>query len=334
MSKEIIYARKLYDQELGYRKGQPKKAGRYFFISKECIAYFPPLSTLIKNDHILIKIIPPDSQKIVLSNYVYHNDKITDNKSHGRDEYRLYLNSETDTERNFFKPGDIAVLYRYAVENESIYKIFYFPVSQKDNHYKRLEAMIEESRIKGGHALIEASKIPFIRLPSRIDLEDRVIPKEVMEDVLSEPLEPLPAEVMENEFLFTRTIRENNFRELLLFFYDYRCAVTGSAMRYKNLINLQAAHIIPDEHGGPPHPKNGLPLSRDLHWAFDIGFFTVDDQYEINVHEKVKDIQIMREINNRKIILPQDNRAWPSIHSLKWHRDNVFGIFTSKTLEP
>lgn len=327
MSKEILYARKLYDQELGYRKGKPKKAGRYFFISKDCIAYFPPLSTLVKNDYVLIKIVPPHSQNAVLSNYIYHNDKITDKKPYGRDEYRLYLNSDTDPGRNFFRSGDIVVLYRYNIETESVYKIFHFPITKKDSHYRKIDQLIAESKIKGGHALIEAAQVPFITLPKRIGLEKRIIPQEVMDDILSEPLQPLPPEVMEDEFIFTRMIRENNFRDLVLFFYDYKCAVAGSVMRYKNLVNLEAAHIIPDTHGGPPHPKNGLSLSKDFHWAFDKGFFTIDEKYKVIIHNKVKSIPVLSEINGKNIFLPEDSRARPSKFALDWHRKHVFGIF-------
>lgn len=338
MAERILYARKLYDQELGYRKGKPKQAGRYFFVSKQAISYFPPLSSKIRNDHLLINLIPPGSNKLVLSKYVYHNDKIVDKKPGGRDEFRIYLNSESDPDGDFFRPGDIVVLERYQAKGELFYRTHYFPVSKKGKEYDQIEQMIKQSKIRGGHALIPASKLPFIKLQRYPSLE-RVVPKDVAEDELKEPVEeelkaiqlqPLPMEVMMEEFKFTSIIRENAFRDLLLYFYDNKCAITGSVIKYGNLINLQAAHIIPDLYGGPAHPKNGIPLSRDLHWAFDEGFFTIDKDYTIIVHEKVLEVPTLKVIHGKKINLPADKRAWPSPYSLEWHMNNVFGIFTQK----
>ena len=43
---------------------------------------------------------------------------------------------------------------------------------------------------------------------------------------------------------------------------------------------MEAAHIKPKSHGGLYLPNNGMALCRDLHWAFDKGFFTIDDDYD------------------------------------------------------
>jgi hypothetical protein len=39
----------------------------------------------------------------------------------------------------------------------------------------------------------------------------------------------------------------------------------------------------------------------------------------------------MQEIDGRRILLPEDKRAWPSLEAIKWHSDRVFGIFSSKS---
>ena len=44
-------------------------------------------------------------------------------------------------------------------------------------------------------------------------------------------------------------------------------------------MNVQAAHLWPDSWLGPLRPSNGILLSLDLHWAFDIGQFTIDNDY-------------------------------------------------------
>lgn len=339
MKEKILYARKLYEQELGYRKGKPKKAGRYFYISKQAISYFPPLSSRIRNDSVLVNVIPPGSGSTVLTHYIYHNDKIVDQKPGGRDEFRLYLNSGNDPDRDFFKPGDIVVLEKYQETGELIYRMHYFPVSEKGDMYDQIDRMIEESNIPRGHALIPANKLPFIELEYYPPWKEKVVPPEVAEVELKQPVEetlksielqPLPIEVMAQEFKFTSVIREHAFRDLLLYFYDNKCAITGSFIKYGNLINLEAAHIIPDLYGGPSHPKNGIPLSRDLHWAFDQGFFTVNPDYIVQAHENVLNVPLLKQIHEKKMFLPRDERAWPSPYSLKWHMKNVFGIFSQK----
>lgn len=331
MPEHMLYARKLYDQELGYRKGVPKKAGRYFYVSKDAIGFFPPLSTSVKNDHVIVNLIPPFTEKIVLTDYVYHNDKIVDQKPGGRNEFRLYLNSENDPGGDFFKPGDVVLLDGYKADGEIVYKVYHFPLSKKGAKYAAIDQFIRKSDMRGLHALIPAAKMPFIKPEGPTLRHVKVIPVEVAEEVLKEPLQPLPTEILQAEFEFTNIIRENVFRDLLLYFYDYQCAVTGTVIRYKDLMNLQAAHIIPEQYGGPTHPRNGLPLSRDLHWAFDMGFFTLSESYEVIVHKNVADNPSMQEIDGRRILLPEDKRAWPSLEAIKWHSDRVFGIFSSKS---
>lgn len=335
MAETKLYARKLYEHELGYRRGKPGGAGRYFFVSKKCISYFPPLSEHIRNDHVLVGIVPPNSDKPVLTNYVYHNDKIVDSNPVGRNEFRLYLNSRNDPGRNYFKPEDIVVIARMKLGNEeTVYRILHFPAARKGSEYQVIEELIKKSRIGGGHALLLLDQVPFIDLAQQIVSIEKIIPDEVADEVLREKvlteritLEPLPPEVMTEEFKFTRMIRENSFRDLLLYFYDYKCAVTCTAIRYKGLLNIQAAHIIPDKYGGPAHPRNGIPMSRDIHWAFDKGLFTLKENYEIIVHEEVRHDPSLATISGKKIILPEDTRAHPSLHSIGWHRENVYGLF-------
>lgn len=328
MAAEDVYIRKLNAQELGFRKGEPKKAGRYIYVSKEYLSFFPPLSTVIRNDHVIIDLIPPTLNHVVLTNFVYHNDKIVDNKPNGRDEFRVYLNEASDPGRNYFQPDDIIVIYRFETESSKVvYRVYYFPAARKGEEYGLLEKLLKDKGIHESHALLPISDIPFLKVNRNIDGSIVVVPEEVKEAVLEEEVSLIPEEEMKKEFEFTSLIRESAFRDLLLYFYDFRCAVTGTIIRYDSLNNLEAAHIIPDELRGPAHPKNGLPLSRDMHWAFDKGFFTVNDTYEIIVHEKVRDSEILSKVHGKKIILPEDSRARPSSFSLNWHKDNIFGIF-------
>jgi predicted restriction endonuclease len=226
-------------------------------------------------------------------------------------------------------PDDIIVIYKIIIENGSIaYQIYLFPEKLKSEQYRKLESVLEKKGTYGSHALISLSDISFINLDVHIDTSRVFIPDEVKEAVLSEEeVQLIPKEELSKEFEFTNFIRETAFRDLLLYFYDFKCAITGTVIRYGNLLNLEAAHIIPAELKGPAHPRNGIPLNRDMHWAFDKGLFTIDDSYIVKVHEKARSNKLLLDIDGKKIFLPEDSRARPSNFSLKWHRENTFGVF-------
>jgi len=80
--------------------------------------------------------------------------------------------------------------------------------------------------------------------------------------------------------------RENAFKEVVIGQYDHKCAVTGVKYHLENLTEAQAAHIISKSVKGSDDPRNGIALSRTAHWAFDVGMFTISDQYEVVVNPK------------------------------------------------
>ena len=224
------------------------------------------------------------------------------------------------------------VIYKkIASQDDIFYKVYHFPAEGSGAEYTRIDDLLyrhSTGRADGSHALVPISELEFIR-PDDLCIEgERIIPEVVQNVALDAPCELIPEDQMREEFIFTRHIREGSFRELVTFFYEYKCAVTETVINYKELYNLEAAHIIPDSHRGPSHPKNGLALNRDMHWAFDKGFFTISDDYKVVVHEKVKSLPILSSIQGKKLYLPRDERARPSLLSLDYHRRNIFGIFT------
>ena len=44
---------------------------------------------------------------------------------------------------------------------------------------------------------------------------------------------------------------------------------------------MEAAHIRPVAQNGPDTVRNGLALSRTVHWMFDRGLISVDDDYRL-----------------------------------------------------
>lgn len=327
-----IYGKILNAQELGYRNSKPRQAGRYIYISKMLIGFFPPLSDSIKNDHVILNIIPDDSPSVVFTNFVYHNDKVSENNPNGRDEYRLYLNEGNDPEGEYYEPGDIVLLQNVVTEGSVLYKLNKISKKGNSSKYKQVEDLIEKySEVPGTKtALIPQGKLAFLKLQDsvKIDTSKTILTEDIKETVFAEPI--ILSTPQENEF--TRRVRNTSFRDFVLLFYDYKCAITGkkNIIEYENLVNLEAAHIHAFAHNGSDNPANGLPLTRDLHWAFDNGFITITGEYKVMVHEKAENSELLQGINGRNLLLPEDYRSLPNLESIKWHNKNVFGSFIRK----
>ena len=86
------------------------------------------------------------------------------------------------------------------------------------------------------------------------------------------------------------------------------------------------AHIRPDVFDGPFRPDNGILLSRDIHWAFDYGAFSINDDFTIEVHQNAQG-SLLQQFNGKKINLPEQEELKPSLDYIKFHREKVFGSF-------
>jgi hypothetical protein len=324
------YIKKLGRNELGIKSDGGIARGRFIYVTKSYGQFFPFLSTTVKNDNVLIPIIPQFTDAKIYTTFVYHNDKFSVTGG-TRDEFRLYLNKELDPNRDYFHPEDIVVFER--VETDSIIPVYFlFKFSPTDDYYNVLETIIEESAIKGRHAFID---IALNFLPSTVSSDETpvIIPREVLNEVKIQQEEILFADnkqsTEENEIEEVRGAKlfgPDSFRDFVLMAYDYNCAVTGKAISYKNLNNLEAAHIKPKAHLGTFLPCNGIALSRDMHWAFDKGFITISDEFKIIVHDKMKHT-ILKDIDGQRINVPFDMFFQPEKKFLKYHRENIFGLF-------
>ncbi|TKI71015.1 hypothetical protein FCU45_01100 [Sulfurimonas crateris] len=338
MQFDKVYIHKCYENELGYRKGVPKKAGRFLFIGKNITNFFPHLSKLELNDSVLLDIIDMNNN-IVSCSYVYHNSKTaTPEVKKTRDEYRLYIPTEIDTDRNLFQPDDIIAFTKYTIDNRVYFKLNLFTVSENTFHYRELNTFLLNAKtgVKNiNHLLIDLELVDFLHTPIDVNVKT-IIPDETIKimfdtqkhlfDNLEETAEHRK-EVPSDE---TGLIKSNNFRDIVLFAYMGKCAVTGKSISYELLSNLEAAHIMPQAHNGPDAVPNGMALCRDLHWAFDKGFFTIkniDDDYIVNVHEKVKQNEVLKDIDGKVIFKPSDPRFRLHHNALEYHQKHIFGTF-------
>ena len=99
---------------------------------------------------------------------------------------------------------------------------------------------------------------------------------------------------------------------------------------------VQAAHIVPHSSKGKDDIWNGLALCRLHHWAFDVGWFSISNDFTIQVSEKITSLpedfgkmgsyDFLRAFSNKasKILLPKQKEIYTHQNAIRWHRENVF----------
>jgi hypothetical protein len=115
-----------------------------------------------------------------------------------------------------------------------------------------------------------------------------------------------------------------SFRLAVLEPYGQQCAITTE----HSLPVIDAAHIRPGAAGGAHAVQNGLPLRRDLHRLFDLGYVTVRPDLRFAVSRELRDDyangRVYHELDGRQIQLPADPAAQPDPEVLAWHEATVY----------
>jgi len=122
-----------------------------------------------------------------------------------------------------------------------------------------------------------------------------------------------------------RPLRDAAFRRAVLRAYDSHCAFTDlKVVNGMQRVEVDAAHIRPvgDNHRGSDSIRNGLALSKTVHWLFDRGIIAVSDDYEIlespgRLPDKLK--PLFRE--DGLIRRSERVNERPSPLNLRYHRD-------------
>jgi putative restriction endonuclease len=123
-----------------------------------------------------------------------------------------------------------------------------------------------------------------------------------------------------------RIARSNVFRSIVLDAYDNSCAVTGrSIVSPRGSHGLDAAHIVPLALKGRNDVRNGLALSKELHWAFDVGLFGFIHR-KVVVPNSVKNIernQFLRDLIGKELRPTRRLNSTASDDALSWHCENI-----------
>lgn len=134
------------------------------------------------------------------------------------------------------------------------------------------------------------------------------------------------------------SIRKRGFRQAVIEAYHFKCAVCGLKINSpkRTIWEVEAAHIVPHSSKGKDDILNGLSLCHLHHWAFDVGWFSLYDDYTITVSPEAENLrdefgklgnfEFIKSLTQSvfKISLPNHENIYPHLNSIKWHRENIF----------
>ncbi len=127
--------------------------------------------------------------------------------------------------------------------------------------------------------------------------------------------------------LVSRPVRDRAFRKTVLDAYDSRCALTGlKLINGGGRAEVEAAHIRSVAAHGPDSVANGLALSGTIHWMFDRGLVSLEDDLQILISRHVNDRDSVSALLNRSGFARETKRPADRPHPLflAWHRQHCF----------
>lgn len=151
-------------------------------------------------------------------------------------------------------------------------------------------------------------------------------PKEDYQKQILELKQKLNEEEYEEEIF----VRGGLFKKTIPKIYNYTCCISGMRVETtKNIQMIDACHIVPFSLSNDDTISNGISLSPNLHRAFDRGLITINNEYIVRVSPIVKDnnsIWSISQFEGTEITLPNEEKFFPSLESLKWHNKEVYII--------
>jgi putative restriction endonuclease len=138
--------------------------------------------------------------------------------------------------------------------------------------------------------------------------------EEGVEEPLTEPLERGRS---------SRLVRSAAFKRKVRSAYDDACAICGSERRSPTgNPEIEAAHIYPKSEGGRDIVSNGIGLCKLHHWAFDVGWLAISDDYEVIMgqSDEIATPNEISEFKGQMVNLPTDESAVPAERFLREHR--------------
>lgn len=120
--------------------------------------------------------------------------------------------------------------------------------------------------------------------------------------------------------------REARFRIRVVGAYEYTCALTSyrcTTITAGSIVDAAHIHQFSDSRNNAV--DNGIALSKNAHWLFDQGLWSLSDDYRVIIAtgcftESGDGCKLLYELAGSKIRLPKDSSCWPNPIHLAWHR--------------
>jgi putative restriction endonuclease len=154
--------------------------------------------------------------------------------------------------------------------------------------------------------------------------ENAILSAGLLQELGEEEQEPLKRPIIER--IVSRPFREAAFAGAVKSAYSETCAMTGlKIINGGGRSEVQAAHIRAVAADGPDSIRNGLALSGTVHWMFDRGLVSVDDDRTILVARDRVPNTVQRLLNpSGKLSVPDRQELRPNPRFMKFHREVVF----------
>ncbi len=124
--------------------------------------------------------------------------------------------------------------------------------------------------------------------------------------------------------------RDVRFRLVVVAAYSFTCCLTRHRLTTITRGSMvDAAHIHQFADSRNNDPRNGIALSKNAHWMFDQGLWTITDEYTIEVArqqfaEEHPHGKALGAFDGETLLLPTDRNLWPHPAYLAWHRKKKF----------
>lgn len=126
------------------------------------------------------------------------------------------------------------------------------------------------------------------------------------------------------------TARDARFRIQVVSTYMFTCALTGYTLTtVANSSIVDAAHIHERRDSLNDDPRNGLALSKNAHWMFDEGLWSMTNDLKIIVAETTfrdwsPDGFSLRNYQGRPLFFQRSCSLRPDVKYIAWHRQHRF----------
>ncbi len=126
------------------------------------------------------------------------------------------------------------------------------------------------------------------------------------------------------------TARDARFRIQVVSSYLFTCALTGYSLTTVSSSSIvDAAHIHERRDSKNDDPRNGLALSKNAHWMFDEGLWSMTDDLKIIVAEKTfadwsPEGFSLRNYHGRQLFFQRGCTLRPDSKYIAWHREHQF----------